>query len=250
MRQREEDMIDQLKALVKALRPVQTEFELVRIGGANDGGYLIPNDLKGITACFSPGVAETATFEADLCRRGVGSHLADGSVDGAPKGFTPLSFTKKHLDGYDDEDNMTLSSWVLGTDAYQFGEDLILQMDIEGGEYATIIATPKAILKKFRIICIEIHDTDAWFNPIAWNTVQTFFAKLTEDFYVVHNHPNNNCGTVDANGFLLPRVFELTLLRKDRTEPIGYVGTFPNLLDQPNIVDKPELHLPTYWYGD
>ena len=241
-------MIDQLKALVKALRPVQTEFELVRIGGANDGGYLIPNDLKGITACFSPGVAETATFEADLCRRGIGSHLADGSVDGAPKGFTPLSFTKKHLDGYNDENNMTLTAWM-GEQLAIMGE-YILQMDIEGGEYTTILTTDRNTLNRFRIICIEIHDTDAWFNPIAWNTVCTFFAKLTEDFHVVHNHPNNNCGTVDVSGFLLPRVFELTLLRKDRAEPIGYVGTFPNLLDQPNVTDKPELHLPTYWYGD
>jgi hypothetical protein len=241
--------MNELKELIKALRPVQTNFKLIRVGGANDGGYLIPDDLDGIAACFSPGVADTATFEADLCRRGIGSHLADGSVDGAPKGFTPLSFTKKHLDGYDDEDNMTLSSWVLGTDAYQFGEDLILQMDIEGGEYATIIATPKAVLKKFRIICIEIHDTDAWFNPIAWNTVCTFFAKLTEDFHVVHNHPNNNCGTVDANGFILPKVFELTLLRKDRSETLGFVEDLPHPLDARNVLDKPVLKLSKEWYG-
>jgi len=244
-------MIDQLKALVKALRPVQTEFELIRIGGANDGGYLIPNDLKGITSCFSPGVADTASFEIDLCKRGIGSHLADGSVDDAPKGFTPLSFTKKHLDGYNDEDNMTLSTWLdkKAGDMYWRKEDLILQMDIEGGEYATIIATPQEVLKQFRIICVEIHDTDAWFNPIAWNTVQTFFAKLTEDFHVVHNHPNNNCGNVTAGGFLLPRVFELTLLRKDRSEALGFVEDLPHPLDACNVLDMPELKLPKEWYG-
>ena len=242
-------MIDQLKELVKALRPVKTKFDLIRIGGVNDGGYLIPNDLEGITACFSPGVADTASFEIDLCKRGIGSHLADGSVEGAPKGFTPLSFTKKYLDGYSDETNISLFSWVLGTDAYQFGEDLILQMDIEGGEYATIIAAPACILKKFRIICVEIHDTDAWFNPIAWNTVSTFFAKLTEEFHVVHNHPNNNCGSVDANGLVLPRVFELTLLRKDRSEALGFVEELPHPLDAPNVTDKPVLELPKEWYG-
>ena len=242
-------MIDQLKELVKALRPVQTNFKLIRVGGAKDGGYLIPDDLDGIAACFSPGVADTASFEAGLCCRGIGSHLADGSVDGAPKGITPLSFTKKYLDGYNDENNISLFSWVLGTDAYQFGEDLILQMDIEGAEYATIIATPLCILKKFRIICVEVHDTDAWFNPIAWNTVQTFFAKLTEDFHVVHNHPNNNCGNVEAGGFILPRVFELTLLRKDRSEALGFVTDLPHPLDARNVLDKPVLELPKEWYG-
>jgi hypothetical protein len=242
-------MIDQLKELIKALRPVKTKFELIRIGGANDGGYLIPNDLEGITACFSPGVADTASFEADLCKRGIGSHLADGSVDCAPSGFTPLGFTKKYLDGYDDENNITLRTWMHNQAEYHFHEEFILQMDIEGGEYTTIIATPQDTLRRFRIICIEIHDTDAWFNSIAWNTVSTFFAKLTEDFYVVHNHPNNNCGSVTAGGFLLPRVFELTLLRKDRSDALGFVEDLPHPLDARNILDMPELKLPKEWYG-
>jgi hypothetical protein len=244
-------MINQLKELVKALRPVKTKFELIRLGGANDGGYLIPNDLEGIVACYSPGVADTASFEVDLCKRGIGSHLADGSVDGAPKGFTPRSFTKKYLDGYNDEDNIDLVNWLIKTEAFHSKNsgDLILQMDIEGGEYTTIINTSRGLLENFRIICIEVHDTDAWFNPIAWNTVSTFFAKLTQEFHVVHNHPNNNCGTVNANGFILPRVFELTLLRKDRSEALGFVEDLPHPLDAPNVTDKPVLELPKEWYG-
>ena len=239
--------MNELKELIKALRPVKTKFKLIRVGGANDGGYLIPDDLDGIAACFSPGVADTATFEVGLCCRGIGSHLADGSVDNAPKGFTPLSFTKKYLDGYNDENNMTLERWVK-REAPLTG-DLILQMDIEGGEYATIMATPQGILDRFRIICVEIHETDAWFNPIAWNTVQTFFAKLTEDFHVVHNHPNNNCGQVTNGNILLPRVFELTLLRRDRSEALGFVEDLPHPLDARNVLDTPELKLPKEWYG-
>ena len=244
-------MIDQLKELIKALRPVKTKFDLIRIGGNNDGGYLIPNDLEGIVACYSPGVDVTASFEIDLCKRGIGSHLADASVDGAPSGFTPLSFTKKFLDGYNDTDNINLANWLINTKAYHPKNmgDYILQMDIEGGEYTTIINADRSLLEDFRIICIEIHDTDAWFNPIAWNTVTTFFAKLTQDFHVVHNHPNNNCGQVDAQGVLLPRVFELTLLRKDRSDALGFVEELPHPLDQPNVTDKPELQLSKEWYG-
>ena len=154
--------MNELKELIKALRPVQTNFKLIRVGGANDGGYLIPDDLDGIAACFSPGVADTATFEVGLCCRGIGSHLADGSVDNAPKGFTPLSFTKKYLDGYNDETNISLFSWVLGTDAYQFGEDLILQMDIEGGEYEFVdefISQVSNNLELINCIILEVHDT-------------------------------------------------------------------------------------------
>ena len=240
-------MIEQVKELIKELRPVKTKYDLIRIGGNNDGGYLLPNDLSGIATCFSPGVDITASFETDLCKRGIGSHLADGSVDGAPSSFTPLSFTKKYLDGVNTDDYMTLEFWVK-REASLTG-DLILQMDIEGGEYTTILATPIDILRRFRIIAIEIHDVQHWFNnPIAWGVAQTFFTKLLQDFHVVHNHPNNNCQFLQAEDVFMPTVFELTLLRKDRAAPKGFCDQFPHPLDQPNVLDKPDRPLPEGWY--
>ena len=66
---------------------------------------------------------------------------------------------------------------------------------------------------------------------------------------MVHNHPNNNCGNVAAGDILLPRVFELTLLRKDRSEALGFVEDLPHPLDARNVLDMPELKLPKEWYG-
>jgi hypothetical protein len=229
------------------LRPVKTKYPLIRVGGKNDGGYLIPDDLSGISTCFSPGVDVTASFEKDLACRGILSHLADGSVDGAPDNFRILSFTKKYLDGVNTNDYMTLEFWVK-REAPMTG-DLILQIDIEGGEYTTILATPIDILRRFRIIAIEIHDTHEWFNnSIAWGVAQTFFTKLLQDFHVVHNHPNNNCQVLQADDLFMPTVFELTLLRKDRAAPKGFCDQFPHPLDQPNVLDKPDRPLPEGWY--
>ena len=237
----------ELKQLVHTIRPVKTKFNLIRIGGANDGGYLVPNDLSDITACFSPGVADTATFEEDLQVCGIGSHLADASVDGPPKGITPLSFTKKFLGGINDEINMTLDRWLL-KEKCNTSKDLILQMDIEGAEYVTIVATPTPTLMRFRIIVLEVHNAHAWFNPISWDIVNTFFKKLTSHHHVVHIHPNNNCSFFSVDNFLVPDTFEITLLRKDRSEAIGYVESFPHPLDAPNVLDKPDRSLPEGWY--
>jgi hypothetical protein len=240
-------MIDQIKELVKELHPVKTKYDLIRIGGDNDGGYLLPNDLSGVSTCFSPGVDVTASFEKDLLSRGIRSHLADGSVDGAPDNIEVASFTKKYLDGVNTDDYMTLEFWVK-REAPLTG-DLILQMDIEGNEYTTILATPIDILRRFRIIAIEIHDVHHWFNnPIAWGVAQTFFTKLLQDFHVVHNHPNNNFPFIDVDGFLMPTVFELSLLRKDRAAPKGFCDQFPHPLDQPNVTDKDDRPLPEGWY--
>ena len=38
-------------------------------------------------------------------------------------------------------------------------------MDIEGGEYETILTTPAEILNRFRIMIIEIHDVESWSHP-------------------------------------------------------------------------------------
>jgi hypothetical protein len=241
-------MKEQLQELLKALRPVKTKYELIRVGGDNDGGYLLPDDLSGINTCFSPGVDVTTSFERGLACRGILSHLADASVDGPPDNFRILSFAKKYLGPFTDGDYMSLEFWVRNKSSEG---DLILQMDIEGGEYQTIITTPMEVLRQFRIIAIEVHNTQTWFNnPIAWETVQTFFAKLLADFHVVHNHPNNNCPFIDADGILIPTVFELTLLRKDRAQPEGFCDTFPHPLDQPNVLDKPDRPLPPTMYGE
>jgi len=83
---------ERLQQLAHAIRPVQTHFPLISIGNAHDGGYLIPDDLSGISACFSPGVEVNSSFELDLLQKtGIGSHLADYSVDGPPANFKPKS---------------------------------------------------------------------------------------------------------------------------------------------------------------
>jgi hypothetical protein len=47
--------IRNLKRLIALVSPVATDKQLVRFGPGGDGGYLIPNDLQGVEACFSPG---------------------------------------------------------------------------------------------------------------------------------------------------------------------------------------------------
>ena len=123
-------------------------------------------------------------------------------------------------------------------------------MDIEGGEYLSLLGVSEEVLKRFRIIVVEIHDVESWGDPRFFQMVSTFFEKITRHFWVIHNHPNNCCGLVSLGGFLAPRVFELTFLRKDRAEPLGYCELFPHPLDQPNLAHKPDLVLPPQWFGD
>ena len=235
--------------IIKMLRCIKSKYELIRIGSQNDGGYLLPDDLKDIKICFSPGVDVNASFELDLyTQKGINSHLADFSVNGPPSNFAAKSFVKKFLGSDDNEKTITLDSWVKNQSEYNTQGDFILQMDIEGSEYITIISTSEEVLKRFRIIIIEIHDAENWGDPIFFGIVECFFKKLLKHFNVVHNHPNNCCGNVDLGGVIVPRVFELSLLRKDRSEAIGYCRDFPHRLDSPNLRNRPDLPLSGNWF--
>ena len=52
--------------VLKKLLPYQIEHDLIRLGEDNDGGYLIPNDLKNIAKNYSAGVGKLSKFEKDL----------------------------------------------------------------------------------------------------------------------------------------------------------------------------------------
>ena len=67
--------------LLRSLHPVSTNKALIRLGPHGDGGYLVPNDLEGIEALFSPGVDVLSGFEKDCAKLGMQVYLADRSVD-------------------------------------------------------------------------------------------------------------------------------------------------------------------------
>ena len=51
---------------MKKLIPKKIDIELIRLGEDNDGGYLVPNDLKGINKNYSAGVGFLTKFEKQL----------------------------------------------------------------------------------------------------------------------------------------------------------------------------------------
>jgi hypothetical protein len=234
--------------LIKKLRPLNCGKKLIRIGGAGDGGYLVPDDLEGIEYCFSPGVSTTSDFENQLADRGIKSFLADYSVEAPPIIRPELIFDKKFLGSTNNEQFLTLPSWK---DKYieSYTGDLLLQMDIEGGEYAVILNTPSELLSQFRILVIEFHSLERLFDPLVFGLISSCFEKLLESFYVVHIHPNNCYGTVNRGKIEIPRIVEFTFLNKTRVSGTAPVTRFPNELDMANVPYIRDYDLPECWYA-
>ena len=77
--------------LIKKLQPYNVGKDLIRLGAKRDGGYLVPDDLVEIEACFSPGVSTVSEFEKDCFKRGMKIFLADKSVDKPKIGLNKIS---------------------------------------------------------------------------------------------------------------------------------------------------------------
>jgi len=232
------------------MRPYETDTPLIRMGDFGDGGYLLPDDLRGIAACYSPGVSEQASFEMDMAKRGIASFMADASVERPPLNVPGAEFLRKFLGDKDEGEVMTLASWVAATDPDP-DADLLLQMDIEGAEYATLSAAPRDLLRRFRMIVIEWHHLPSILTkPRFMGPARAAIEKLREDFVTVHLHPNNVSGSVEIDGEAIPRVVEATMLRRDRAQGLRPAGALPHPLDRRHNPRKPALALPGRWMRD
>ena len=232
--------------LVNRLHPRTAEHGLVRLGGTGDGGYLVPDDFEGIEACFSPGVCDRANFEIDMIARGIRCYLTDASVEKAPIADDLVHFTRKFLAVVNGSRTITLDDWV---NAHAPGtSDLLLQMDIEGAEWPVLLHVSPQTLRRFRIIVVELHDLERMLDRHALPMISAIFDRLLDDFYVVHNHPNNYAGVVQYGSLTIPRVIEMTLYRKDRVVTPGFASQFPHPLDQDCAVGRRKIVLPPGWF--
>jgi len=86
-----------IQELLRKLRPLRSPKPLIRLGPNGDGGYVVPDDLTNVSACFSPGVSDVSGFEKDCANRGMKVFLADKSVDGPAEPDRAFHFSKKYL---------------------------------------------------------------------------------------------------------------------------------------------------------
>ena len=239
----------QIAALLARLHPWETEHDLIRLGGDGDGGYLVPDDLVGLAACFSPGVDVTASFEEAMLARNVPCFLADASVAAPPVIHPQIDFIPRFLGAVNDDTMITLDRWVAEKAPDASAGDLLLQMDIEGYEWIVLLNASEELLSRFRIIVLELHSLPHCLDPVVWQLVDAALDRLSRLFHVVHAHPNAQRPPLGTNGIEIPYLLEVTLLRKDRGTAQRPTSRFPHPLDRSNIPGQPDMVLPACLRG-
>jgi hypothetical protein len=205
------------KRALELIRPT-VDLPMIRLGGSEDGSYEVPDDLLGITHCFSPGVGPSSAFELDLAKRGIQVFMADASVDGPAARHPNFRFRKDHVASYSDTDNrlVSIDDWVGASLIEPENGDLLLQMDIEGAEYEVIHSMSEALLKRFRILAIEFHHLNQLRHGIMCGYMKSAVEKLLKHFKVCHSESNLAAGTFKVGSSRFARLCEVSFIRKDR----------------------------------
>lgn len=219
----------------------------LRIGSANDGGYVVPNrKVAGVDFLYSAGVGYNLDFDFDLrARSRARIKLFDHTIP--PPRHLPeaAEFFPVGL-GLNGESLSVV--FTHGNQPNLSRHRLWLKLDIEGCEWPLLERTGQECLRLFEVILIEFHDLinlDA--KAIATKT--RGLRKLNRHFRLVHAHGNNYTPSLQVHETLLPYCLETTYVRADLLEEVRLnQKPLPGPHDAPSDPFAPDLDLNCWPY--
>ena len=232
--------------IIDLLRPSNLGYEHIRLGGDGDGSYVIPKVLNDIKYCFSAGDGGNCTFEKELEQYNIKSFIADYSYD-APTRLKNFQYEKKFIKSYKDSQSIDVNSWIENS-VPKDEKNMILQIDIEGGEYELLHAITEGNLDRFKIVVIELHNLNAINHRVFYRYFVSCMKKIKKNFEVFYLQPNNCSGISKFNGIVFPKILEITFLNKSVIKKKEKFDDKKRNLVTKNIDDKDIIYLPDYWF--
>ena len=239
---------EEMREIVELVRPWQmATVPKVRVGNANDGGYVMAAVALEADALLSIGIGWDVSFDLELAERGARVLQFDHTLDPGylPGGVEHPNFDLQRL-GWgprSEGDLLSLADMIERMDDPAPSRPC-LSFDVEGAEYEAITTVTVDQLARFETIACELHDWHRLGEPEFNRSVRALLAKLAAGHAPVHVHANNNRGAVTVAGVTLPEVLEVTYLRRDLDEfPAVSTDPMPGPLDNPNNPYLPDLEI-------
>jgi hypothetical protein len=241
-----EDAGRRARAALRLLQPFAADgLSKVRLGRPFDGGYVVLDDLDGVSAALSLGVGPDVSWDLEMAARGKFVYQYDHTVDSYRPASDLFIFRKRRVGAVDDDARVSLDT-VLKECMGDGHTDLILKMDIESDEWAVLDAVDSRLLQHCRQLVCEFHDlsklAEVGFSELAHRC----FEKLSDTFFVCHVHGNNWGGMRNVGNVVFPDVLEITFANRRRYEPRDIAEIFPTALDMPNREGHPDCFLGTF----
>jgi len=233
-------------AIMRRLKPMQAvDGSKIRIGKECDGGYVMLDDFKDITAAYSIGICDEVSWDLNMAERGIEVFQYDHTIAALPVHHPLFHWQKKGLGSVSTDELETLPR-LLQVNGHIGCQSLLLKCDIEGCEWEVLASLPQDCLRHFKQIVLEIHNLDRLTDPGFATLVEGAISVLTTDHRVIHVHANNHRPFSIVGGIPIPSVLELTLVRADDTRMVRSDEVFPTPLDTPCYSGRADFRLGTF----
>jgi hypothetical protein len=220
----------------------------LRIGGESDGGYVLLDRLRREQPVLSYGVGLDSSFDFDLAQRGHRVFMFDHTVDG-PCGRLPKGcvFIREGVAAKADP-KKKMDTVLAHLRRYRLASrrDVILKMDIEGGEWDIIAALPEKAMNVFEQIVVEFHWLENLKRDGFTAQVRAALQHLNESFTLCHVHANVHGGLRRPAGVVLPNVLEATYVRSDLISRKPNRTFYPTEHDRTNRPGSKDIVLSMY----
>jgi len=212
---RNDETQDRVAEILKLLTPkAAREARKIRLGNANDGGYICLDSFENMTSAVSLGISDDVSWDLDVAAHGVKIYQYDHTVEGPPVQHPQFNFHKIKVATQDAPQAATLDSIVSKNHITAPGSSF-LKMDIEGDEWDVFLSTSDETLDKFSQIVCELHNLNLIVSDDFFRKVIQTLKKLTQKFEVTHIHGNNYAPLLIATGsHTIPQVIEVSFANR------------------------------------
>ena len=226
---------------LELFRPVKSDKKLVRIGGENDGGYVLQepkNSKTGGGIVISLGVSDYSPFDLEMAELGFKVIQYDASIEKAPYKHKNIIWHKKFIGAKDEGEFISLNTVIKEN---KLNKNDILQCDIENFEWEMLENTDIAMLDEhFSQIIFEFHGLNPEENEGFSKRIK-ILEKLNEYFIPIHLHFNNHGKIFYSNGLFHSTTAELSYVRKKDLKNLDFVEEIDSSLDYPTFLANPEI---------
>ncbi|CAB4914583.1 unannotated protein [freshwater metagenome] len=213
-------------------------YELVRVGGPADGGYIMLNNFEDIDGAISLGVGPDISWDLDISKKIPLVHLYDHSITKMPNSIPSGTWFKEKAVAHSDLSGTSLEEMI---SRIPESNRLLLKCDIEDSEWEIFSQCSKEILQKFDQIVVEFHWIIEKLNNDKFALLLATFENLAQTHSVINIHANNYAKFEIVANCPVPDVMEITYAR---TKSYKFEQKLRNLnLNASNSEENPEIQL-------
>ena len=211
----------------------------IRIGSKEDGGYILLDDFENIRITYSFGIDHEISFDKDLADKNIDIFMYDHSIEKLP--FYNKKFHWKKIgltEKKNYSNNMKTFKELLQENGHTNEKNMILKIDIDGGEWNIFSDIDNEILLQFKYIVVEFH-----FNDLCISQYQKVFKKLNKNHQIFHLHCNNYDSIIKFDGCYICKALEISYIIKENNSFIKFNDFFPvTNLDYKNCKKKMDIN--------